>query len=251
MALLRPFSILVVFILHSAIGGTSPLNEQHIISDIDSTTSNAGYKVRKELWDAEIIPTVIDDFIPPLLLNARWPHHHTHASLGNTLKPSKLDSAPSITLEGYNQALNNWKEGMTYVITLTDPDAPSRDDPKWSEFCHWIAVGVSVSSHNRIGVDFHHDDDSEIMEYKPPSPPERTGKHRYVLLAFAPANGTTEKLHLSKPSGRKHWGYDVDGDGKKRERETKGVREWAAENGLVPVGESSHLKHAREDADMW
>ncbi len=22
---------------------------------------------------------------------------------------------------------------------MTDPDAPSRKDPKWSEFCHWIA----------------------------------------------------------------------------------------------------------------
>lgn len=22
---------------------------------------------------------------------------------------------------------------------MTDPDAPKREDPKWSEFCHWIA----------------------------------------------------------------------------------------------------------------
>jgi len=25
------------------------------------------------------------------------------------------------------------------TIILTDPDAPSRKDPKWSEMCHWIA----------------------------------------------------------------------------------------------------------------
>jgi phosphatidylethanolamine-binding protein (PEBP) family uncharacterized protein len=28
--------------------------------------------------------------------------------------------------------------GLTVV--LTDPDAPSRKDPRWSEFCHWIRV---------------------------------------------------------------------------------------------------------------
>jgi phosphatidylethanolamine-binding protein (PEBP) family uncharacterized protein len=36
----------------------------------------------------------------------------------------------------------NFTSGMTMV--LTDPDAPSREDPKWGEFCHWIA-SVKVS----------------------------------------------------------------------------------------------------------
>jgi hypothetical protein len=75
----------------------------------------------------------------------------------------------------------------------------------------------------------------EVVSYKAPAPPKRTGRHRYVLLAFVPSNGTTDKLHLSKPSGRKHWGYDTD------KGETKGVREWADENGLAPVGECSCL----------
>lgn len=69
----------------------------------------------------------------------------------------------------------------------------------------------------------------DVMEYKPPGPPEKTGKHRYVFLAFVAANGTEEVLHPSKPGARKHWGYDGD--------EVRGVRQWAGENGLVPVGE--------------
>lgn len=60
----------------------------------------------------------------------------------------------------------------------------------------------------------------------PPGPPPKTGKHRYVFLAFAPANGTSQPLNLTKLSGRQHWGT-----GKERE----GVRHWAKENGLVPV----------------
>lgn len=71
---------------------------------------------------------------------------------------------------------------------------------------------------------------TDVMEYKPPSPPEKTGKHRYVFLAFVAANGTEDELHPSKPGARKHWGYDGD--------EVRGVRQWAGENGLVPVGKS-------------
>lgn len=67
------------------------------------------------------------------------------------------------------------------------------------------------------------------MSYYPPGPPEKTGKHRYVLFVFAPANGTTDSLDLSKPEDRKHWGYEYEG-------ERVGVRRWSLENGLVPVG---------------
>lgn len=127
------------------------------------------------------------------------------------------------------------KSNLTYVITLTDPDAPSRDNPKWSEFCHWIASGTlkpalcdpkNPEPCAPVLSDLH-----EVVSYKHPSPPKGTGEHRYVFLAFVPSNGTTDKLHLSKPSARKHWGYET------AEAKTKGVREWAEENGLAPVGE--------------
>lgn len=65
------------------------------------------------------------------------------------------------------------------------------------------------------------------MPYKPPGPPPKTGKHRYVFLVFAPMNGTSESLHLSRPGERKHWGFGEEG---------MGVREWTGENGLVGVG---------------
>jgi len=132
---------------------------------------------------------------------------------------------------------------MKYTIALTDPDAPTRNDPKWSEMCHWIATGVSLKDAEDDDDDSNsselrtfkkhkghknHKGLEEVMEYKPPGPPPKTGKHRYVFLAFAPANGTTKKLHLSKPEDRKHWGFG---------KADMGVRQWAAENGLAPVGE--------------
>lgn len=126
---------------------------------------------------------------------------------------------------------------MSYVVTLTDPDAPSRDNPEWSEMCHWIASNVSVFEESfsilplpEFGLteqDAMTDGDpDDVMEYKPPGPPPKTGKHRYVFLVFAPKNGTTEPLHLSKPGDRQHWGTGKEGGG---------VREWAGNNGLVPV----------------
>lgn len=165
-----------------------------------------------------------------MFLQAQWPS--VQATLGNTLEPKELKDAPSVSLSGQNN------DHAQFVVTLTDPDAPSRQDPKWSEFCHWIATGSDLASGNSGGGNggeagsptLRLTDLSEVMPYKPPGPPGGTGKHRYVFLVLVAQNGTNEKLHLAKPSGRKHWGHDAD-DGK-----TPGVREWAKENGLIPVG---------------
>lgn len=174
------------------------------------------------LLDAEIIPTVIDDFIPALTLTVSWPNET--AKLGNTIDPDELQDAPTVKLHGLHHL--NWS-GLQYTITLTDPDAPSRDNPEWSEMCHWIATKISVTSPS-IEEGYNLKKLKDVMPYKPPGPPSNTGKHRYVFLAFAPANGTTKKLRLSKPSDRQHWGTG---------KERHGVRDWAAQNGLAPVGE--------------
>lgn len=177
---------------------------------------------------------VIDDFLPSLLVGAEWPSSK-QAELGNTLKPKKLQDEPTVTLTrpesttGVCSSVAN----VTYTVTLTDPDAPSRDDPKWSEFCHWIATGLAVSDDEDescfSSLTLSLTDLEDLIPYKPPGPPEKTGKHRYVLIVFAPANGTTDPLDLKKPDDRQHWGYEYDG-------ESVGVRRWSVENGLVPVG---------------
>lgn len=111
------------------------------------------------------------------------------------------------------------------TLVLTDPDARSRDQPDWSEMCHWIATNISLTTSGSIDID--NQNWEEIVEYKPPGPPPKTGKHRYVFAALAPANGTTERLYLSKPKERQHWGYG---------KERHGLRQWAEENGLSVVG---------------
>ncbi|GAB7348000.1 hypothetical protein MBLNU459_g5497t1 [Dothideomycetes sp. NU459] len=190
-----------------------------------------------ELQKAEIIPTVIDAFSPTVALSIFW--ENATAELGNTIAPSRVQSAPAIEFLAVSPAArssssssssSSSKRGMQYTLALTDPDAPSRDNPEWSQICHWIATGIPFSgAEDGIALASGGDAEgvTEIMPYKPPGPPPRTGKHRYVFVALAPRNGTSERLQLSKPKDRQHWGYG---------KERQGLRTWAAENGLEVVG---------------
>jgi len=204
---------------------------------------------------AEIIPTVVDDFHSSFLINATW-GKHASAALGNTLDPEKLKHQPTITLlepgddegdddEDMSDMFNHKKHDKhgkhpapkptiplnNLVIALTDPDAPSRDDPKWSEMAHWLAIGVPMKLNTTSSSSVQDEAPThglvDILPYKPPGPPPKTGKHRYVFVAFSPLNGTSEPLNLTVPKERRHWGF---------EGERMGVRQWATENGLVPVG---------------
>ncbi|KAK4138384.1 PEBP-like protein, partial [Trichocladium antarcticum] len=176
---------------------------------------------------------VIDDFSPSLSLHVKWPSDD-QAWLGNTLRPDDLQDEPTISLHDI-QASSSHPERvpMTYVITLTDPDAPSRDNPEWSEYCHWVAWGrlkpAPCDPRNPAPCPPVLGDVHEVMPYQPPGPPRGTGEHRYVFLAFVPSNGTGDELHLSTPPARKHWGYETEGT------KRTGVRKWARENGLAPV----------------
>lgn len=69
------------------------------------------------------------------------------------------------------------------------------------------------------------------MPYFPPAPPPKTGYHRYVFVLLAPAANDEPSGHLEKPNDRPHWGYGKVG---------AGVREWAAENDLIAVGETPY-----------
>jgi phosphatidylethanolamine-binding protein len=130
---------------------------------------------------------VLDDFIPSASLTIAWPYKKTDdynitTELGNTIAPSKLQSPPNAYLDviAASSPATATTKGPAFVLTMTDPDAPSRDDPKWSEMCHWIAA-VKRSKSGKAKA-------HEVVEYKPPGPPKKTGKHRYVFTVWVAAN---------------------------------------------------------------
>jgi len=171
------------------------------------------------------------------------------------------------------------------TLVLTDPDAPSRENPEKGEFAHWIATNIPLTSLHHtldtisgpspssslpellntlralsflsssdVDASKHHKDHKhkgkkhgkkgkhgkgkhpkheppapyELLDYTAPAPPPKTGKHRYVFLALAPLNSTTEPLYLTAPAGRPHWGYAEKGHG---------ARDWMRDMGLGVVGE--------------
>ncbi|TKA71445.1 hypothetical protein B0A55_07172 [Friedmanniomyces simplex] len=242
--------LLVVALAAVAFVRASPTQLQQPLStgDVSTGGGTGGAKdLIYELKKAEIIPTVLDSFDPKLALSVSWENATAH--VGNTVAPSETQKEPVVRFvapaaampeDGDESEVLFVKKGMQLTIALTDPDAPSRDDPEWSEICHWIATGVPLTeptydddivlssgaiSPNAAGASSK--DLKTIMGYKPPGPPPETGKHRYVFVALAPKNGTTERLELSKPEGRQHWGYG---------KERQGLRGWAGENGLVVIG---------------
>ncbi|KAL0257307.1 carboxypeptidase Y inhibitor [Diplodia seriata] len=240
------FALLQLLVLH--VNALVPPTGQHVL-DSAATAPESILGVRAELIKAEIIPTgeqlnLIDDFLPSLTVNITWPSNET-ADLGNNIKPKGLQKAPSVHLNDEPtsaSALSPCKSNMTYVLAMTDPDAPSRDNPEWAEVCHWIVAGIPLTgsgascASSSINLQVSADAEAlaqttasglkEIMEYYPPGPPPKTWKHRYVFLVFAPANSTSQPLDLTKPKDRKNWGTG---------KERHGVKQWAKENGLTPV----------------
>lgn len=156
---------------------------------------------------------MLNTFSPLLSITANW-SSTAETQLGNTLPPSALTHPPDLYADKVASAY--LPRDITFVLALTDPDAPSRKDPKWSQVCHWLGT-------------LKEDKIKELVEYKAPAPPGKTGKHRYVVVVMVPANGTTEELDLEVPGERRHWGY---------EGERSGVREFGVRNGLKVIGES-------------
>lgn len=73
----------------------------------------------------------------------------------------------------------------------------------------------------------------ELMSYLPPTPPPKTGYHRYVFVLLAPNekhDQSDEQQKIKKPEERAHWGYGTVG---------KGVQKWAEDNELIAVGKPS------------
>ncbi|QSZ36060.1 hypothetical protein DSL72_007184 [Monilinia vaccinii-corymbosi] len=183
--------------------------------------------IQKILKKADIIDEVLDPFIPSCYVVPSY--SSKRVKLGNTIKPSKTQDAPSLGI--FCPGKKDVSGGLTVI--LTDPDAPSRNDDSLSEMCHWIArvPGVMIG---KLGVvaDVNASDLLHVVDYKPPAPPKGTGKHRYVFVLL---EGENEKLQV--PEQRKRWGFETPGSG---------VREWAGRENLTVLGANFHLEKYHE-----
>ncbi|KAH7413284.1 putative carboxypeptidase Y inhibitor [Cadophora sp. MPI-SDFR-AT-0126] len=183
--------------------------------------------VRKALNKSSIIPEVLDDFSPTCFITPYYSKnsgktHKGPVDLGNKFKPKQTKERP-----GFSVNCPKKLKTPGLVVALTDPDAKSREDPKWSEMCHWIyIIPTHFPSNSQESLEFSipssDHPDLDLVEYKPPGPPPKTGYHRYVFVVL---EGDT--TNLTAPDERQHWGT-----GKVRH----GVRDWAEKEDLQVVG---------------
>lgn len=210
-------SLLTIVLTFSSFTSSFPnYSEQHAIGNHQLTTTDT---IRDALISSSIIDEVLDDFFPSYAVAVSYPSSHESVQLGNDIPVSAADSRPIFEFHALSPDKHADRDKI-FTLILTDPDAKSRAKPKWSEMCHWIMTNLTTPipwSLDTLGVK-----EGELIEYLPPSPPPKTGKHRYVFVLLE-----GETSHLTVPKDRPHWGY-----GKIRH----GVRDWAEENDLEVVG---------------
>lgn len=177
--------------------------------------------------------------------------------MGNEIKPEAVSSSPDLIVHAISEDDDvaptlTIQSNATYTFILTDPDATSRSDPTKAEMCHWIVTGLLLNTssvHQVVRLPTLNDpiegksgfqdlglktaryggNVKELMSYFPPAPPPGTGFHRYVFALLVSTSNKDGQGDAApqKPSDRPHWGYGKVG---------KGVRDWAKDNELTPVG---------------
>lgn len=174
------------------------------------------------LKKSEIIPEVIDNFEPKGLLTISY-GKDKEVAMGNTLKVDETQQLPKFQFT--NNSNLKFNNNDKFTIVLTDPDAPSKTDKKWSEFCHYIKSELSFNAKDlQQGDDFFSseldvvNDGKELIPYMGPGPPKGTGKHRYVFLFYKQSGSG-----LTTPSDRPNWGTGIPANG---------VKQWAEQNKL-------------------
>ncbi|KRX54855.1 Dedicator of cytokinesis protein 1 [Trichinella sp. T9] len=148
--------------------------------------------LKDKFEEHKIIPDVVDQ-APTQHLQVKY-KSGVQADLGNVLTPTQVKEPPSL----------NWvaTPGALYTMVMTDPDAPSRQNPKFREWHHWLVANIPGCEINKGEV---------LSDYIGSGPPQGTGLHRYVFLVYQQKSHLTDKEHghLTNRSGNNRGGFSI------------------------------------------
>ncbi|XP_055551535.1 protein D3-like [Wyeomyia smithii] len=122
-------------------------------------------EVSKAFLEHEIVSDVISE-APTGLVKVSYPSGK-EVSLGNELTPTQVKDKPTVSWDAEPNAF--------YTLIMTDPDAPSRANPKMREWKHWIVTNIAGSDLTT---------GETLADYISSAPPEGSGLHRYVFLLY-------------------------------------------------------------------
>ncbi|XP_020798725.1 protein D3 [Drosophila serrata] len=126
--------------------------------------------------DHKIVPDVLQS-CPYKMLKVTYSGGQ-RVDMGRELTPTQVKQQPTVEWEADPNTL--------YTLILTDPDAPSRKDPKYREWHHWLVVNIPGNNIEEGQV---------LTAYVGAGPPEGTGLHRYVFLVFK----QNQQLNCNEP----------------------------------------------------
>ncbi|XP_071633584.1 protein D2 isoform X1 [Temnothorax longispinosus] len=131
----------------------------------------------------EVIPDVVDK-VPASVLNVTYPNNLA-VEIGKVLTPTLVKDQPTVQWDGEANAF--------YTLCMTDPDAPSRQNPKFREWHHWLVGNIPGSDVPK---------GETLSQYVGSGPPQGTGLHRYVFLLYKqPGKLTFDEKRLTNRSG--------------------------------------------------
>ncbi|KAG9508572.1 Phosphatidylethanolamine-binding protein-like F40A3.3, partial [Fragariocoptes setiger] len=133
--------------------------------------------VKKE----SVIPDVIDT-LPSESVKVTYPSG-VEVKHGNELTPTAVKDEPKLEYKASADQL--------YTVCMTDPDAPSRQDPKFREWLHWLVVNVPSQDVSK---------GQTLSQYVGSGPPQGTGLHRYVFLVYKQNGTVTSDMRLTNTS---------------------------------------------------
>lgn len=125
----------------------------------------------------------IDIFVFVFKLKVNYFDSNVAPNWGNELTPTQVQNKPNVSWTAEPETF--------YTLIMSDPDAPSRTDPKFREVCHWTVVNIP-------GTDLNKGD--ALFDYIGSGPPEGTGLHRYVFLLFKQHDGQVQTDEEHVPS---------------------------------------------------
>lgn len=128
------------------------------------------------LLGSSLIPST---FTPKVTVHATYPTKVGNVQPGATYAVSDTQDEPTVS---FNAPAG--QPEAKYTVVLADPDAPSREDPKWGPYMHFALADVVPGQ--AAGT--------TLVSYMGPAPPQGTGPHRYVFLVYAQPVDRTPQL---------------------------------------------------------
>ncbi|XP_030383422.1 protein D3 [Scaptodrosophila lebanonensis] len=153
-----------------------------IESTIISRTTRTSTYLKNSSWTAPLLKyssssiggnmeehCVVPDVIPKAPKNSACVEYSCQISVkpGVVLTPTQVKDQPVVKWGADPETL--------YTLCMTDPDAPSRQDPKFREWHHWLVVNIPGGDIAKGEV---------LSAYIGSGPPPGTGLHRYVFLVY-------------------------------------------------------------------